>query len=135
MGIYECYGACSCAEVYRVTLLRTGLVECSPSATLTNKRSYMGDDLYVVHLTYCVEGICSIQGFRAYPLPAAFLFSGVLGGLNIGLISTFTQPDRSRALESDEFEEVFEEQAIGIELQDVRNQTWLGFASTTLPQL
>ena len=57
---------------------------------------------------------------RACPSPAAFLFSGVLTGLNIGLISTFTQPDRSRALESDEFEEIFEEQAIGIELQDVR---------------
>ncbi|CAM9420380.1 unnamed protein product [Ectocarpus sp. 8 AP-2014] len=44
----------------------------------------------------------------------------VLGGLGIGIVSTLLEPDASRALESDEFEEVFDDDAIGIELEDVK---------------
>ena len=50
------------------------------------------------------------------------LFAEVLGGVGIGIASVFTllvEPGVSRALESDEFEEVFDEAAIGIELEDV----------------
>lgn len=42
-----------------------------------------------------------------------------MGGLGIGIVSTLLEPDASRALESDEFEEVFDDDAIGIELEDV----------------
>ncbi|CAM9367339.1 unnamed protein product [Ectocarpus fasciculatus] len=44
----------------------------------------------------------------------------VLGGLGIGIVSTLLEPGVSRALESDEFEEVFDDDAIGIELEDVK---------------
>lgn len=43
-----------------------------------------------------------------------------MGGLGVGVASTvLAKPDISGALESDEFEEVFDDAAIGIELQDV----------------
>lgn len=44
----------------------------------------------------------------------------IMGGLGIGMASTLAEPGPSRALESDEFEEVFEDGAIGMELEDVR---------------
>lgn len=43
-----------------------------------------------------------------------------MGGLGVVVASTFlVKPDISGALESDEFEEIFDDAAIGIELQDV----------------
>lgn len=47
-----------------------------------------------------------------------------MGGLSIGMVPTLAEPGPARALESDEFEEVFEDGAIGMELEDVRgNET------------
>lgn len=43
-----------------------------------------------------------------------------MAGLSVGVVSTIVRPGASGALESDEFEEVFDDIAIGIELEDVR---------------
>lgn len=44
----------------------------------------------------------------------------MLRRLGVAAIGVVTEPLASLALESDEFEETFEDQAIGIELEDVR---------------
>lgn len=54
-------------------------------------------------------------------LPCAHVVpKGALGGLGAAVLSTLVEPRLSQALESDEFPETFEDQAIGIELEDVR---------------
>lgn len=56
------------------------------------------------------------------PLVCISVLAEMLGGLGVGIASMSTllvRPGVSRALESDEFEEVFDEAAIGIELEDV----------------
>ncbi|CAN0109240.1 unnamed protein product [Ascophyllum nodosum] len=53
-------------------------------------------------------------------LSRSALLRRFLLGLGVGVTSTVARPKWSSALESDEFEEVFEDRAVGIELQDVR---------------
>lgn len=62
-----------------------------------------------MHALLCVTSIYTV-------------LSEALGRVGVGIASMSTllaTPGVSRALESDEFEEVFDEAAIGIELEDV----------------
>lgn len=62
------------------------------------------------------------RGLRPHLASANAVLAEVLGGVGVGIASLSTllvKPGVARALESDEFEEVFDEAAIGIELEDV----------------
>lgn len=56
---------------------------------------------------------------RPLPLRAETFAKDVLVGIGVGFASAFSKPEASVALGSDEFEETFQDQAIGIELADV----------------
>lgn len=74
--------------------------------------------------------VCHVPSM--YPKLFAVL-AEMLGGVGVGIASISTvliKPGLARALESDEFEEVFDEAAIGIELEDV---SAVGTAATGAP--
>lgn len=84
-----------------------------------------------LRVLYCNTCVCFVRVQNVHVFPFSMVLrecmrrAGVLGGLGIGIVSTLLEPGVSRALESDEFEEVFDDDAIGIELEDVSDMDQL----------